>query len=123
MTNRDLERFLRQWPCRRSSSGCVSVALRAEGRPMPLALYSRVGEDRPDPAAIVTTTFGDAEREGVELVDNIVSTEARLRQDAFDAQRPCPLSQHFKDGDHDGTVPHRRRTGEATRGGAAFLEA
>jgi len=55
---------------------------------MPLALHSRVGEDRPDPAAIVTTTFGDAEREGVELVDNIVSAEARLRQDAFDAQRP-----------------------------------
>jgi hypothetical protein len=43
-------------------------------------------------------------REGDNLADRMVSAEARVRQDAVQAQRHWPRSQHFNHRGHDKTV-------------------
>jgi hypothetical protein len=57
-----------------------------------------VREDRPGLAAAAAVTVGDAQRDGVNLAERMVSAKTGLRQHAPQAQRSRPRGEDFKDG-------------------------
>ena len=60
-------------------------------------------EDGSGLAAAVTVTVGDAQRDGVNLAERMVSAEAGLGQYAPKAQTARPCGENFKDRGHDQT--------------------
>ena len=60
-------------------------------------------EDGSGLAAAAAVTVSDAQRDGVNLAERMVSAEAGLGEHATEAQTARPCGENFKDGGHDQT--------------------